>query len=129
MRKWNWISEAVVLAIHEAQIAEHGGKSGLRDMGLLESALHRPKNRAHYRHPDAADLAAAYIFGIASNHPFLDGNKRVALVVGEAFLLDNGFELLAEDEEILPIILGVASGAYAEASLAKWIRHRMVKTK
>lgn len=129
MRRWNWISEAVVLAIHEAQIAEHGGKAGIRDIGLLESALNRPKNRAHYGQPDGADLAAAYIFAIASNHPFFDGNKRVALVVGEAFLLDNGFELVAEDDEVLRIILGVAAGAYAEASLAKWIRRRMVEAK
>ena len=127
MRRWKWISEAVVLAIHEAQIAEHGGLAGGADRGLLEAALHRPRNLAHYGKPDAAELASAYIFGISSSHPFADGNKRTALVVGEVFLADNGFELICEDDELLRTMLAVAAGSLTETKLAKWIRERLVK--
>ena len=92
-----WIEEAVVLAVHEEQLAEHGGAVGIRDLGLLQSALARPQHLVAYGKPDVAALAAAYGYGIARNHPFMDGNKRTAFTVTELFLTLNGYELLADD--------------------------------
>jgi death on curing protein len=124
--RWTWVVDSVVLAIHEAQLAEHGGLAGIRDEGLLASALARPQNVAAYgEHPDAADLAAAYAFGIARNHPFLDGNKRTAFVVMELFLNLNGLSLNADDAECISRMLAVASGSLGEKALAAWIRDRM----
>src|SRR4051794_28831496 len=97
-RIWIWVADEVALAAHAEQIAEHGGGEGVRDRGALESAMARPRNPAAYGNPDAASLAAAYAFGIARNHPFVDGNKRIAAVVSETFLLLNGFVLNATDE-------------------------------
>jgi len=119
---WRWIKQSSVLAIHEEQIAEHGGPGGIRDHNLLESALTRPQNLEAYGNPDIADLAAAYAVGIARNHPFLDGNKRTAWVVAETFLLKNGFEVIATDRESLPIMLSVADGAMPESEFAAWLR-------
>ena len=119
---WRWIREDSVLAIHEEQVAEHGGLPGIRDLALLQSALGRPENLEAYGHPDAADLAAVYAFGIARNHPFIDGNKRTAWVVAETFLLKNGYELIAGDRESLPIILSVADGSTTEGEFAAWLR-------
>jgi death on curing protein len=121
-RTWKWIKESSVLAIHEEQIAEHGGLAGVRDLALLQSALARPQNLEAYGQPDAADLAAAYAAGIARNHPFLDGNKRTAWVVAEAFLLKNGFELLASDHDSLLVMLSVADGSMPEKDFAAWLR-------
>lgn len=120
--KWRWITDATVLAIHDEQIAEHGGLAGLRDQSLLISALARPRNLAAYSSPDIADLAAAYASGIARNHAFLDGNKRTAWVVAEAFLLKNGYELAANDQDGVVTMLAVADGSMPEAQLASWIR-------
>ena len=117
-----WIDEAVVLAVHEEQVAEHGGRLRLRDRGLLESALARPRNLAAYGEPDIADIAASYAFGLAKNHPFVDGNKRVSLVVTETFLLLNAHELLADDAQCLSIWLDLAEGKIDEAALAEWLR-------
>ena len=93
MSQWTWIDRAVVLAVHNAQLVEHGGAAGIRDTGLLDSALPRPLHRAAYGKPDAAELAASYAFGIARNHPFVDGNKRTAFVVLELFLAMNGISI------------------------------------
>ncbi len=119
-----WLRLEVVLAVHEQQIAEHGGSTGLRDRGLLESALARPQQKAAYGEPDLADLAAAYAFGIARNHPFVDGNKRVAFVALELFLRLNGLELVADDQACLAVMLDLAAGAIEEEELAAWLRAR-----
>lgn len=119
-----WIGLAAVLAVHEEQIAEHGGSAGVRDRGLLSSALDRPKNIAAYE-PDDCDLArlaAAYGFGIARNHPFIDGNKRTALVVAETFLNLNGLALTTDDAACVAIMHGVADGTIGEERFAGWIR-------
>lgn len=119
---WVWIERSVVLAAHGEQLAEHGGAAGIRDAGLLGSALARPLNQAAYGNPDVADLAAAYGFGLARNHPFVDGNKRTALIALELFLELNGHELLATDVECVLTILALAAGELEEAQLAAWIR-------
>lgn len=116
------MKESTALAIHEEQLLEHGGGQGVRDMGLLQSALARPENLAHYGEPDVFDLAAAYAFGIAKNHPFIDGNKRTAFVVMELFLALNGVELEASDEECVTKFLALASGDLSEGGLAHWLR-------
>ena len=120
-----WIDKAVVLAIHEEQLAEHGGPLGLRDDGLLESALARPRHLLAYGQPSIADLAAAYAFGIVRNHPFVDGNKRVALVVTELFLDLNRYELLADDAECVLTWRALAEGEMSERELSIWISDRL----
>ena len=119
-----WLLEEAVRAIHERQISEHGGSSGLRDEGLLQSALARPQHLLAYGDPppDAAALAAAYAFGIARNHPFIDGNKRTALVVARTFLLVNGNDVEASQEEKYLTFLRLAEGSLTEDELAAWIR-------
>lgn len=119
---WVWVDPRVLLAAHEEQLAEHGGAGGTRDLGLYESALARPRNLALYGEPDAADLAAAYGCGIARNHPFIDGNKRTALVVVELFLTLNGAVLAADDGECVVTLLAVAAGTLDEAAFAQWLR-------
>lgn len=119
---WTWVQRRVVLAVHDEQIAEHGGQPGLRDAGLLESALARPMNAAAYGEADAPGLAAAYAYGIARNHPFLDGNKRTALVVSELFLELNGWRLNASDTECVLTFVALAAGHLAEPELAAWFR-------
>ena len=121
-KPWVWLDPKVLLAVHEEQLAEHGGASGTRDMGLFESALARPENLAHYGSPDLADLAAAYGCGIARNHPFIDGNKRTAFVAVELFLLLNDHELGAEDGDCVLTMLAVAAGTLNEAAFAQWLR-------
>jgi death on curing protein len=126
--RWTWVVDSVVLAIHEAQLAEHGGMAGIRDEGLLSSALARPQNLLAYgESPDAAALAAAYAFGIARNHPFLDGNKRTAFVVMELFLTLNGWTLNAEDSDCISTMESVAAGGLAEKGLAAWLRARIAR--
>ncbi|MGB8031677.1 MAG: type II toxin-antitoxin system death-on-curing family toxin [Terracidiphilus sp.] len=119
---WRWIKDSSVLAIHDEQIAEHGGLPGIRDLALLLSALARPQNLAAYGSPDIADLATAYAAGIARNHAFLDGNKRTAWVVAETFLLKNGYELIARDEDGVTTMLAMADGTMSEPELAVWFR-------
>lgn len=121
-----WIEEAVVLALHEEQLAEHGGVVGLRDLGLLQSALARPQHLATYGKPDVAALAAAYGYGIARNHPFVDGNKRTAFTVTELFLTLNGYELLADDPSCVSTIFRLAEGSLTEAEFADWIRANLM---
>ena len=125
MKHWVWLQHEVVLAIHEEQLAEHGGGAGLRDAGLLESALARPRQSAAHGKPDVADLAAAYGYGLSRNHPFLDGNKRTAFVALELFLQLNGHELQATDTDCVLTMLAVAAGEITEAQLATWIRKHL----
>ncbi|MDE2182599.1 MAG: type II toxin-antitoxin system death-on-curing family toxin [Alphaproteobacteria bacterium] len=122
---WVSLDQKVLLAAHDEQLAEHGGASGIRDEGLFESALARPQNLASYEDPDAAALAAAYAFGLAKNHPFVDGNKRTALVALESFLVLNGFTLVAEDAACVVAILALAAGELSENELAAWIRQHV----
>jgi len=119
-----WVSKAVVLALHEEQLAEHGGSPGLRDEGLLES-LGKPQNLLSCGQPDLADLAAAYAVGLAKNHAFVDGNKRVSNVVTLTFLLLNGSDLKAEDTEQVRVWLAIADGTMSEERVANWIRKHM----
>ncbi len=123
-----WILESVIHAVHDEQIAEHGGLSGTRDLTLLQSALARPQNLFAYEKPDIADLAASYTVGIAKNHPFNDGNKRTAFVVLELFLVLNGYELIADDGACVLTMLGVAAGDIKEGQLSEWIRSNMRST-
>ena len=117
-----WIAREVVLAIHDEQLAEHGGRAGVRDMGALDSALARPRNLLAYSEADLVSAAAAYAFGIARNHPFTDGNKRVSAVVTELFLALNGLELTASDEEVVTTWIELAGARLEEGQLADWLR-------
>jgi death-on-curing protein len=114
-------------AVHDDQLLAHGGISGVRDEGMFLSALARPENLANYGKPDFADLAASYGFGIAKNHPFLDGNKRTAFVSIELFLMLNGYKLAAKDSDCILTMLAVAGGDMNEADFAAWIRNNSVK--
>ena len=122
---WRWVAPSVVLAIHDRQLAEHGGADGIRDMGAIESALARPENLTAYGDPDAAELAAAYIYGIAANHGFVDGNKRTAWVAARVFVADNGLALDFDHKDAVQIIEGVAAGHITEPELAIWLRSRL----
>lgn len=126
MTEWRGLSENAVLAGHEEQLAEHGGRGGVRDMNVLRSALARPQHKAAYEDPDAAALAAVYAFGLCRDHPFIDGNKRAALLTAETLLLDNGFELIAGDAETLSAMIELADGGLTEDALAAWIRANIV---
>ncbi len=121
MAEPTWIDLSVVLAVHDEQLAEHGGATGLRDLRLLESALARPRNVYAYDSPTLAALAASYAFGIANNHPFLDGNKRTSFVVAELFLAVNGMDLAVNDDDVVMTWLKLASGQMSESDLALWI--------
>ena len=121
MREPTWIELVVVLAIHDEQLAEHGGQAGVRDHALLESALARPRTELAYGETSLARLAASYAFGLSRNHPFLVGNKRTSLVVAELFLLLNGLELTASDGECVTTFLNLAAGDLTEDELTTWI--------
>jgi death-on-curing protein len=122
-----WVGKALTLAIHDRQLAEHGGGSGVRDEGMLDSALARPQQRHAYGEPppDLADLAAALAFGLARNHPFVDGNKRTAAVACEVFIRLNSASLEATDLELYPVYLALAEGSLDEAGFAAWLRPRI----
>ena len=124
MDKPTWIRKDVVLAIHRRQLAEHGGTEGLRDEGLLDSALARPINLLAYSEdrPDLAELAAAYAHGIVKNHPFVDGNKRVGYVVCRTFLIFNGVDIGATQEEKYSTFLKLAEGTIDQRELTGWLR-------
>jgi death-on-curing protein len=122
---WTWIDRDVLLAAHDEQLQEHGGAPGIRDEGMFDSALARPQNLAAYGQPDAAALAASYAFGLAKNHAFVDGNKRIALVALELFLGLNGLALVADDAQCVIVMLSLASGAFSEDELAEWIRRHL----
>lgn len=117
-----WVATDVVLAIHDEQLSEHGGLPGIRDMGSLRSALDRPRNLFAHEGADLIALAAAYGFGIARNHPFNDGNKRVSAVVTELFLSLNGLDLTASDADVVATWLALAAGTLGESRFATWLR-------
>ena len=124
---WTWIDRRVLLMLHDESLAEHGGASGIRDEGLLDSALARPLNLAAYGEPDLVALAASYAVGLAKNHAFVDGNKRAAFLGTGLFLYLNGSKLIASQADATVTMLAVASGDIDEATLAEWIRQNMVK--
>ena len=125
MSAWRWVDTDVAYAIHDRQLAEHGGLDGIRDRGAVDSALARPRNFAAYGEPDAADLAAAYACGLARNHGFADGNKRTAWVVARLFLADNGCRIRFNPGDAVKMMEAVASGTLGEAALAAWFRQRL----
>ena len=122
---WRWIDRRAIELLHDESIAEHGGAGGLRDEGLLESALARPLNLVAYGDPDAAALAAAYATGLAQNHPFVDGNKRAAFLAAGMFLALNGWRLVATQADATLTMLAVASGTLDEAAFAAWLRSHL----
>ncbi len=122
MTDWVWVESKVALVIHDEQLAEHGGAGGVRDPNAFESAMARPHNLAAYGTPDAAALAAAYAFGLARNHAFVDGNKRTAFVVSELFLALNGLTLTADDAQCVLTFVALAAGDLTEDQLADWFR-------
>ena len=126
MADWIWIATDVAVAAHREQLAAHGGGDGVRDAGLLDSAMARAQNLSAYGEPDAAALAAAYAYGIARNHPFIDGNKRTAAVISETFLVMNGFSLMTSDAELVVAFFALAAGELSEDELADWFRTRLV---
>jgi death-on-curing protein len=119
---WRWLTPRIVTSIHLKQIQRHGGGHGIRDVGLMESALARAQNLAAYGEPTAFELAASYAYGIARNHPFIDGNKRTAFVASTLFLRMNGQQLTAETAEAAVVFLHLAAGEFSEAELAEWFR-------
>lgn len=121
-----WIEEAIVIAIHRRQLAEHGGSDGIRDKGLLESALFRSRNQLNYGNPSIFELAAAYGYGIAKNHPFVDGNKRTSYVVMRTFLQLNGCDIKASSVEKYETWWRLADGSLNEAELAQWIERKSI---
>ena len=122
MSDWKWVNRSVLLLLHEESLAEHGGAPGLRDEGLLDSALARPVNLALYEAPDAARLAASYAVGLAKNHAFVDGNKRAAFLAVGLFLYSNGLRLRATQLDATMTMLDVASGNIDEMAFAQWLR-------
>ncbi len=126
MKDWIWLDGDVLLAVHDEQLAEHGGQAGVRDMTLFDSALARAQQAAAYGTPDIATLAAAYGYGISRNHPFLDGSKRTAFVAVELFLMLNGYRLAASDVDCVITMLEVASGNITEPDFATWINRHLI---
>ena len=121
-----WITRPMIVAVHAALLRDHGGSPGIRDEGLLDSAMHRPRHKWAYGQTDLAALAAAYAFGIARNHPFVDGNKRTAFTVAAMFLGVNAVDLDAGEPEVVDIVTQLAAGRLTEAALASWIRAHTV---
>lgn len=124
---WTWIGIEPALALHDRQLAEHGGPAGVRDAGGLESELARPLNLVSYGDPDAATLAASYAYGIARNHPFIDGNKRTAWVLARLFLRANGVVLVFEKADAIRLMLRLAASEIDEDALATWFREQIVR--
>ncbi|MGA2369459.1 MAG: type II toxin-antitoxin system death-on-curing family toxin [Candidatus Korobacteraceae bacterium] len=127
MKAWRWVRLDVVHAIHDQQLAEHGGLSGVPNIGRLKAALARPQHLAAYGKPDAAALAAAYAYGLVRNHPFADGNKRTAWVIARLFLADNGRRLQFDPAEGVRMMEAAAAGTIAESEMAAWFRERILK--
>ena len=121
-----WLDSRIAYAVHDRQLAEHGGGGGLRDAGALESALARPINRWKYGEDELAQLAAAYAFGIARNHPFIDGNKRTAWIMARLFLLANAVEIAFDKVDATNTVIALAAGELSEDELADWFRQRVV---
>ena len=127
MKRWHWLDREVLLAIHDAQLSEHGGGAGVRDEALFDSAIAKPRNLAAYGKPDAPALAAAYAYGISRNHAFIDGNKRTAFVAAELFLRLNGFVLTVSDSDSVLAMLGLAEGKLSESEFADWLRRHIAR--
>ena len=125
---WRWIDKRLLLLLHDESLSMHGGASGMRDEGLLDSALARPLNIVAYGEPDVADLAAAYGFGLAKNHPFIDGNKRTAFLAVGLFLRLNGQRLVASQTDATLTMLQVAGSELSEPAFADWLRKNMAAT-
>jgi death-on-curing protein len=127
VKQWHWLEADELVAIHSELVAEFGGAPGLRDRGLVESAAARPKHLASYGQPTVFELAAAYAFGLARNHPFVDGNKRIALVAAFTFLELHGWNVSAEEPAAVLVFLGLAAGEVEEQQLAVWLRENSAK--
>ena len=127
MKKPVWLDREVALAIHELMLAQHGGLAGIRDEGLLESALAKPRNRFGYRSSTAPQLAASYAAGIIRNHPFLDGNKRTGFMLAATFMELNGLVLTASEESVVQQTLGLAAGKVKESDYAAWLKEHSRK--
>lgn len=125
MTAWRWVRADLIYAVHDRQLAEHGGLDGVRDIGAVESALARPQNLDIYGDADAAALAAAYAYGLARNHGFADGNKRTAWIAARLFLADNGYRLRFDAANAVRTMEGVAAGEIDEGQLAEWVRQRV----
>lgn len=119
---WRWVSRQSVEIVHQQQLERFGGAGGVRDQTMPDSAIDRPENKAAYGKPDVFDLAAAYLFGLARNHPFIDGNKRTAIVVAAIFLMKNGYQLTASEALLYQFVMDVAAGAVSEDNAARWFR-------
>jgi death-on-curing protein len=124
-----WLTYEQAIAAHGVQLRRYGGAAGLRDEGALRSALDRPVNKWHYKNVGLPELAAAYAFGLAKNHPFVDGNKRIAFIAMVTFLRKNGIAFRPEQAQSTAIILALAAGEVSEESLARWIRDNWPKGK
>jgi len=122
MTEPRWLTAVMVTAIHDEQLAIHGGPAGLRDAGMLDSALDRPRNKFAYEEAQLPELAAAYAFGVARNHPFVDGNKRTALLALYTFLGINDVDFIVPEAEAAAMVVALAAGEVSEESLARWIR-------
>lgn len=120
-------SREFVEALHAEQLRLHGGAAGIRDQGMLESALYRPQQREIYGEPDLCELASAYLFGIAKNHPFVDGNKRTAFAAADLFLYFNGLSVEAEQADIIQLVMMLAAGEIDEAGAAAFFRDHVVR--
>lgn len=127
MKEPAWVSREECLAIHEMMLAQHGGLAGVRDAGLLESALSKPRNLFTYAKPTHAEMAASYAAGIILNHPFLDGNKRTGFMVAAVFLEVNGYELRATEESVVESTLGLAAGRLEEKDYAAWLKENSAR--
>jgi death-on-curing protein len=125
--RWRWLRKDVVVAIHDELVAEHGGRSGVRDSGLLASALSRPHHQATYRVASVFDLAAGYANGIVFNHPFVDGNKRTGLMAAYLFLYLNGWQLVASEADAVAAVVDLANKQMDETGFSKWLEDHAVK--
>lgn len=122
MSSWKWLSREAIEIIHREQLREHGGLSGIKDENALEAAIARPQHKATYGTPDVHNLAAAYLFGIARNHPFSDGNKRTAFLAAYTFLRIHGQMLMATEIEVIAFVLDVAAGEIDEEGISRFLR-------
>jgi death-on-curing protein len=127
MIEWQWLSREAIEIVHEEQLREHGGLTGLKDENGLEAALARPMNKAHYGEPDVFELAGAYIFGIVRNHPFSDGNKRTGFLAAYIFLRIHGHAIETSQAKIIALVLGVAAGEIDEDGATRFLRDHCVK--
>lgn len=127
MTEWQWLSREAIEIVHEEQLREHGGLTGLKDENGLEAALARPMSKAHYGEPDVFELAEAYIFGIVRNHPFSDGNKRTGFLAAYMFLRIHGYAVESSQAKIIAFVLGVAAGEIDEEGAARFLRDHSVK--